>query len=155
MRDSLTGARTRLTLHTNLSQALDEAQSSGKPCSIAILDQNEFKHINDRWGHVVGDNVLSKTADLIQNNLRLTDLLFRVGGDEWLILMPKTSKHLAQQVMARLQEIYSAHEFQSIDGHPFSSSFSYGTAESSEELSVKEWLTKADEQLYTNKQPQT
>ncbi len=153
MRDSLTGAKTRLTMHTNLAQALNHAQSSGEQCSIAILDQNDFKEINDRWGHVIGDDVLAKTATIIQSNLRQSDQLFRFGGDEWLILMPETSKSLAQEILSRIQKAYNAYAFQSNDNHSFSSTFSYGIAESSDSMTVKEWLNHADKQLYAHKKP--
>jgi len=152
MLDSLTGAQTRLTMNANLAQALTLAQNSDKSACIALLDQDNFKQINDRWGHVTGDTVLAKTADIIHENLRVTDKLFRLGGDEWLILMPKTSRGLAKKILARIQNIYNAYEFRSNDNHAFSSTFSYGIAESNHDSTVKDWLTHADHQLYQNKQ---
>lgn len=151
MRDSLTGAKTRLTMDATLKEALEQAEVSGRPCAIALIDQNAFKAINDRWGHVVGDEVLVQTANIFQNNLRMTDQLFRLGGDEWLVLMPKTTKVQADKVMQRTLTIYNAYQFKAHDDTDFSTTFSYGIAESSEELTVKIWLTEADKQLYKNK----
>jgi len=152
MRDSLTGTKTRLTMDASLTEALERANTSGRPCTITLIDQNAFKAINDRWGHVIGDEVLIQTADIIQNNLRMTDKLFRLGGDEWLVLMPKTSKAQTEKVMQRTLAIYSAHPFKADDNTDFSATFSYGIAESSEGLTVKAWLTNADKHLYANKQ---
>lgn len=151
MRDSLTGAWTRLTLNTSLFQALKHAVKHQEPCCIALLDQDKFKQINDRWGHVVGDQVLAKTAEIIQRNLRASDKLFRFGGDEWLIIMPSTPDTLAKKVLARIQDSYSAYEFKANNNEPFFSTFSYGIAESDKMKATKEWIIKADNQLYANK----
>lgn len=151
MRDPLTGARTKLTLATCLERELSRSKRYMSPCTIALLDQDNFKSINDRWGHVIGDQVISQTAEIINSNLRPTDKLFRFGGDEWLILMPSTSKDKANQAIERMHEIYTSHTFKSKDGEPFSISFSYGIAESSHHKKAEEWIAKADSQLYQNK----
>lgn len=151
LRDALTGALTRLTLNFNLSQALNHATRYKEPCSIALLDQDKFKKINDYWGHVVGDQVLAKTAKIIQSNLRASDKLFRFGGDEWLIIMPSTPDTLAKKVLARIQDSYSAYEFKANNNEPFFSTFSYGIAESDKMKATKEWIIKADNKLYANK----
>lgn len=151
MRDALTGAWTRLTLNTNLSYALKHAIKKNKPCSIALLDHNKFKHINDSWGHVVGDQVLIKTAEIIQSNLKPSDKLYRFGGDEWLIIMPDTSEAIAKKRLARIQEVYLSYEFKSNSDESFFSSFSYGIAESEKVQTPKEWVISADNKLYANK----
>ncbi|MFW5432642.1 MAG: GGDEF domain-containing protein [Methylophilaceae bacterium] len=151
MRDSLTGAWTRLTLNSNLSKELCNSTQDQEPCSIALLDQDSFKVINDRWGHVAGDQALAKTAEIIQNNLRPTDKLFRFGGDEWLLLMPATSEALANTILKRVQAACSTHEFKSNNNESFFSTFSYGIAESNGTLTPLEWVTNADKQLYKDK----
>lgn len=151
MRDSLTGAWTRLTMNTSLSQALKHAVKYKEPCSIALIDQDNFKKINDQWGHVVGDQVLAKTAEIIQTNLRPSDKLFRFGGDEWLIIMPNTIEAIANKVLKRIQEAYSLHEFNSNSNESFLSAFSYGIAESKGLQIAKEWVILADGNLYKNK----
>lgn len=151
MRDSLTGAWTRLTLNNSLSQALKHAVKYKESCSIALLDQDKFKQINDRWGHVVGDEVLVHTAEIIQSNLRPGDKLFRFGGDEWLIIMPGTSEALGKKILDGIQEAYSNYAFSSNNNESFFSAFSYGIAESAELQTIKEWVIHADTNLYVNK----
>lgn len=151
MRDALTGTWTRLTLNTNLSYALQHAMQYNEPCSIALLDQNKFKHINDNWGHVIGDHVLVKTAEIIQNSLKPNDKLYRFGGDEWLIIMPNTPKSLAEKRLASIKAAYDSHEFKSNNDESFFSSFSYGIAESEKIKTPKEWVIAADKKLYAEK----
>lgn len=151
MRDALTGTWSRLTLDTNLSQALSDAVKHQQPYSVALLDQDKFKLINDRWGHIVGDQVLAKTAEIIESKLRPNDKLFRFGGDEWLIIMPKTPQKLAKQVLDNIKESYCGYEFRSSNNESFFSTFSYGIAESSNMKTAKEWVIHADNNLYENK----
>jgi diguanylate cyclase (GGDEF)-like protein len=151
MRDSLTGAWSRLTLNASLSQALTHTTQFQSPSCIAFLDQDKFKSINDQWGHVVGDQVLTKSAEIIHNSLRPYDKLFRFGGDEWLILMPFTSRELANNVLERIKSACQAHVFKPNNDNTFHASFSYGIAESKNNLTPKDWVMQADKQLYAKK----
>lgn len=151
MRDSLTGARTRLTLMSCLASELNHSKRYLTASTIALLDQDAFKSINDHWGHLVGDQVIQTMVDIIQNNLRSTDKLFRFGGDEWLIVMPASSKTEAEQAMNRMHEVYAEHEFKSATGDIFFSSFTYGIAESTHHTYPEQWITEADTQLYKKK----
>ncbi|WP_020182037.1 GGDEF domain-containing protein [Methylotenera sp. 1P/1] len=152
MRDSLTGAWSRLTLQANLTQELKRHKRYLTPCSIVLLDQNNFKSINDCWGHVTGDQVLAKTANIIENNLRINDQLFRYGGDEWLVLMPATTAGIAEAAMRRISQFVESHAFQSPSGEVFHAGFSYGIAESANFPSVDDWISAADRELYSKKQ---
>jgi diguanylate cyclase (GGDEF)-like protein len=151
MRDPLTGTFTRLTLKSCLLQELTRGKRLNLPCSIALLDQNNFKKINDLQGHSMGDSVLSVTAELIQANLRPQDKLFRYGGDEWLILMPNTSAKIASNITKRIQKIVANHQFFGNNGAQFKSSFSYGVAECLSFDSTEAWFAAADQDLYLNK----
>ena len=148
MRDPLTGALTRLTLMRNLDEHLKLAKQSKLPASIALLDQNDFKAINDKYGHVVGDSTIAITAEIINKNLRPNDQLYRYGGDEWLIIMPATSLTSAKQAIDRIYKIYISHAFKSSRNENFFASFSYGIAESKDELTVEQWIAEADMRLY-------
>lgn len=152
MRDSLTGAWSRLTLQAHLTQELKRYKRYQTPCSIVLLDQNKFKSINDRWGHITGDQVLAKTAHIIENNLRINDQLFRYGGDEWLVLMPATTAGIAEAAMRRISQHMEAHAFQSPSGEIFYAGFSYGIAESNGYPSIDDWISAADRELYSKKQ---
>jgi diguanylate cyclase (GGDEF)-like protein len=151
MRDTLTGVLTRLTLMRNLDVQLERAKQSNLPASIALLDQNDFKAINDQYGHVVGDSTIAITADIIGQNLRPHDQLYRYGGDEWLIIMPATSLTSAKQAIDRIYKIYISHAFKSTCNENFFTSFSYGIAESKDELTAEKWIAEADMRLYDNK----
>lgn len=152
LRDSLTGAWSRLMLQAHLTQELKRYKLYLTPCSIVLLDQNKFKAINDRWGHVTGDQVLAKTAKLIENNLRINDQLFRYGGDEWLVLMPATSATVAEAAVKRISQCIKAHAFKSPTGEVFYTGFSYGVAESDNYATIDDWISAADRELYLKKQ---
>lgn len=151
MRDSLTGARTRLTLMSCLARELNQTKRYLTPSTIALIDQDAFKSINDRWGHLVGDQVIRTMVEIIQNNLRPTDKLFRFGGDEWLIVMPASSKAEAEQAMIRMHQMYADYAFKSVNNDIFYTSFTYGIAESMHYSYPEEWIAAADTQLYQRK----
>jgi diguanylate cyclase (GGDEF)-like protein len=154
MRDSLTGARTRLTLSSCLYHELNRTKRTLIPATIALIDQDKFKSINDRWGHVVGDHVIKKLAKIIQHNLRPTDKLFRFGGDEWLIVMPYTSFIEAEKAINKMKKTYADYAFKPTIHNVFYTSFTYGIAESVKHAEPEQWITEADNQLYKNKQKQ-
>jgi len=151
MRDSLTGARTRLTLTSCLAQELNHTKRYLTQSTIGLIDQDAFKSINDRWGHVIGDQVIQKLVDVMQSNLRPTDKLFRFGGDEWLIVFPASSKAEAEKSLIRMHEIFAKHQFATNSGETFSSTFTYGMAASSNYDTPEEWIAAADRQLYKRK----
>ncbi len=151
LRDPLTGVLTRLTLMRNLDMQLELAKQSAKSASIVLLDQNNFKAINDSYGHIVGDAVISKTAEIINSNLRPNDQLYRYGGDEWLIIMPSTPLMSAKQAIDRIYKVYVSHAFESRRQERFFTSFSYGIAESEYHITAEQWLAEADTRLYANK----
>jgi diguanylate cyclase (GGDEF)-like protein len=151
LRDSLTGALTRLSLTSCLDRELIQSNSHLTTSTIAMIDQDNFKSINDRWGHVTGDNVIKETAEIIQKNLRPTDKLFRFGGDEWLIFMPTTSIIEANNIIQRINEIYAEHTFMTSNGNTFFTSFSFGIASSINHTRTEQWIAEADSHLYKSK----
>lgn len=148
--DTLTGALSRLTLNSCLSKALYQANHQETAC-VAFLDQQGFKAINDKWGHGFGDIVLAKTAELIQENLRKNDKLFRYGGDEWLVLLPNTQLAQAEKIIKRIQQKYREHAFKTQSGETLQTHFHYGIAESQGNESTKSWIEQADKAYYQNK----
>ena len=151
MRDPLTGTLTRLTLKSTLLQEMNRSKRHLHDCSIALIDQNKFKYINDEWGHHTGDKVLITTAQLIQKNLRTEDKLFRYGGDEWLILMPNINSSVARATIARIQAIISSHRFKADGEQAINAIFSFCIAECAQFTNMHDWIAAADKDLYSLK----
>lgn len=90
-RDELTGLFNRHFLDLIMQEEIERAERYEIPLSTILLDLDHFKRVNDRWGHPVGDSVLVFTAEVIQRFSRISDYVFRIGGEEFLILMPHTN----------------------------------------------------------------
>src|SRR3954462_182575 len=88
--DELTGLANRRAWDDRLGQAMAGARRSGRPLSVLLCDIDRFKQVNDRHGHVLGDQVLKQTAALIADRIRRADLVARLGGDEFAVLCPDT-----------------------------------------------------------------
>lgn len=102
-RDHLTGLYNRLALHRLLPQMLKEAKEQGKPLVVAMLDLDNFKRINDQFGHQAGDEALRFVAGLIKRILRNDDLAVRFGGEEFVIVLPATDFAKARIPLERIQ----------------------------------------------------
>ncbi len=103
--DALTGLPNRRRTHELALAALDLAQTTGKPLTLALIDMDHFKDINDRCGHAAGDHVLQEFARAGREALRETDILGRWGGEEFLLLMPETPVELAIASLERLRTL--------------------------------------------------
>ncbi|WP_417542697.1 diguanylate cyclase [Methylophaga thalassica] len=103
--DPLTGAQTRAGMQAELNKEHALAKRSQQPSALVMLDIDHFKNVNDRYGHAVGDLLLTKTVQSIQHVLRPYDQLYRYGGEEFLICMPNTTLEQAQHVAERMREV--------------------------------------------------
>ncbi|WP_298688084.1 diguanylate cyclase [uncultured Sphingomonas sp.] len=101
--DALTGVASRRKTLQTLSDALAQARASGRPLSIATFDLDHFKTINDRYGHAVGDQVLQQVAAAAQASVRTGDLVGRIGGEEFLVILPGSDAVLAMRIAERLR----------------------------------------------------
>jgi diguanylate cyclase (GGDEF)-like protein len=103
--DPLTGLFSRRQLSVHLHDAVDQHRRVRTPASVMLIDLDDFKGINDRFGHLAGDELLKRTASLILDFLRKTDRAYRHGGDEFLVLLPYRSlpeaKSLADRLVSR------------------------------------------------------
>ncbi|MFQ5349907.1 MAG: diguanylate cyclase [Thermoanaerobaculia bacterium] len=106
--DPVTGTGSRLALQLSLSQLQAGADRSGVPFSLIIIDVDNFKEINDRYGHVEGDRVLKSLAETLRHRLRDQDFLARYGGDEFVALLPSTdasgAAELADELRRRVRQ---------------------------------------------------
>ena len=150
-RDPLTGVYNRLHMEEVLEQEF--AAAGLHPLTVALVDLDDFKKINDRFGHLVGDQVLRQFAQTVQRTLRSTDLIARYGGEEFLLVLNYSSESSARQVLQRLLEEVSRTPMAIVDGQPVFTTFSAGIATHNGEPenrfeSVHELLQAADDVLY-------
>jgi diguanylate cyclase (GGDEF)-like protein len=110
-RDPLTGFYNHRYLHERFGQEAVRARRSHRPLSLLMLDLDDFKLVNDTFGHLLGDDVLRWTADVIRNTLRGSDVPARYGGDEFAILLPDADHDEAAATAARLTEAFASNPF--------------------------------------------
>ena len=103
--DSLTGLYNRRYLTAHLASTVDSLAAEGKPLALAMVDIDHFKAINDSHGHAAGDGVLRDIAQLLKRSLRATDMVARLGGEEFAVVMPDTGVGMAQAVTRRLRRV--------------------------------------------------
>jgi len=136
--DPLTGVANRRAWEAEAARSLARAARTGEPLTVAILDLDGFKEVNDREGHVAGDRLLRQVAGAWRSRLRASDLLGRHGGDEFVLCLPGTDAPGAVEVLARL------------DGD-LPIGWSVGTATARDGDSLSALLQRADAQLYAGK----
>lgn len=100
--DALTGIYGRRTILEHSEKALASAQRSGQPMSVLMIDADHFKRVNDAHGHEAGDAVLVELVQRVRNVLRSHDVIGRMGGEEFLVLLPNAGEHTAREVAERL-----------------------------------------------------
>lgn len=100
-----------------LEQRLAECQRMNRESlSVISMDIDDFRTINDQWGHAIGDRLLSSVGRVIRKELRQMDILSRYAGDEFVAIMPMASTQMSGMVAERIRKAVAAHEFQIRDG---------------------------------------
>ncbi|MBT3390027.1 MAG: diguanylate cyclase [Chloroflexi bacterium] len=151
--DPLTGIYNRRHFFSLLQQELERARRQHSPLAVMMFDIDDFKAINDQYGHAAGDQVLIETVQLCQQHLRAYDVMSRYGGDEFAIYLPQTDLELASHVARRLCASIRAHIIQS-NHHSFQRTVSIGVAACSckQQDSADSLMAIADKALYQAKQ---
>jgi diguanylate cyclase (GGDEF)-like protein/PAS domain S-box-containing protein len=150
--DYLTGVSNRGRFMEQAEVELSRAKRYGSPLSIFMMDIDFFKQINDRYGHKVGDNVLVKLAQVCHETLRTVDIIGRVGGEEFAILLPETDKAVAIEVAGRLREAIAVAKVPLEGGLPLQFTVSIGvTSLASNDDNMDVLLNLADKALYQAK----
>ncbi len=146
--DPLTGVKNRRSMDQELEVAAATAERNGLPYALVMLDLDHFKSINDEYGHSVGDNVLIEMVELLKQNTRRTDQLFRFGGEEFVLLLPGVDGVSLKAVMHNLQQVMR--KYLKHPGGPVTASFGVALLRHGE--TVESWLARADEALYQAKE---
>lgn len=103
LKDPLTGVSNRASMGAHLAHHVSLSRRQGTPLSLLIIDVDRFKSINDRFGHIVGDVVLTHVADRIVSCTRTSDGVFRYGGEEFVVVLPSTDSHGAELLAERIR----------------------------------------------------
>lgn len=149
--DEMTGFYNRKHFKNQLKAHYSGFVRSGLPASVIMFDFDHFKAINDRFGHAGGDMVLVKVAEMIQRELRPTDMGCRIGGEEFAIMLPNTSLEKAVALAERIRQRTEAMEFRHEDTS-FHATITVGVASfSKSDTSHDSLMRKADSALYAGK----
>jgi two-component system cell cycle response regulator len=151
--DSLTGLHNRRYLETHLQTLYEQASSRGKPLSVLVLDIDFFKAVNDTHGHDAGDEVLKEFANRMRKNVRGIDLVCRLGGEEFVVVMPDTDLTVASIVGERVRQTVASERFSVQKGSKaLDVTVSIGLSAYHPSMTGPEdLLKKADEALYRAK----
>ncbi|MHA2621013.1 MAG: diguanylate cyclase [bacterium JZ-2024 1] len=156
IRDDLTGVYNRREMHRVLREEVARASRYRHPANLAVIDLDLFKQINDTYGHQAGDEALRLLAQLIQNHIRISDRLFRYGGDEFAVIIPEVSLQEARAMLERVRRLVEETPFRipNATGEPLVArvTLSLGLANYPEHARTDEdLLSSADSALYEAK----
>lgn len=152
MLDELTSLYNRRFLKDAFQRSMNDLKRHGQRFSLAILDIDYFKKINDTYGHLTGDNVLRTFAVFLKENTRSSDIVFRYGGEEFIILFQNTDHLHAVEIVSRLLDEFSKRQFEA-NGKTFSITFSAGVNFiHSTETTMEDAINEADQVLYKAKE---
>ena len=146
--DSLTGLANRRAFDEALTVEIARAERDGEPMSVALVDLDGLKRVNDRFGHLAGDRVLAEVARALERSVRTGDRCFRWGGDEFAVVLPHTDRAAGAYVMGRAAERV-ARDCRDEDGVALD--VSYGVAELELGGTAEDLLALADLALMDQK----
>ncbi len=145
--DSLTGLFNRKHIDYMLQKEVEEAKRYSNPLSVIFCDIDHFKDINDRYGHKVGDMVLEHLARIMKQHIRISDIIGRWGGEEFLIILPNTPLNEALTVAKKLQEEIRKYRFPKVG----KITCSFGITEFKHNDSIYRLMIRVDQALYDAK----
>ena len=148
-RDPLTGFYNHRFLHERLGEEVVRTQRGRRAMSVLMLDLDDFKLVNDTFGHLFGDRVLTWTAELIRSTLRASDIPARYGGDEFAIILPETDVAEATRAAERILEAFRDHAYVGEQRGPVPIGASIGVATfPADGRTATELIAAADTALY-------
>lgn len=149
-KDSLTGLLQHARVKERLSHELQRSERTGEPLSVVMLDIDHFKKVNDNYGHLIGDQVISSLANLLKQQLRKTDIIGRYGGEEFLLILPDCNQQQAFALVEQLRQSFAALPF-SFDYHNFHCTLSAGISQAKATEDTDQLIDQADKALYSSK----
>lgn len=150
--DSLTSLHNRRFFESHLPRMIDHAHPTHAPLTLMILDIDHFKHVNDTYGHDCGDEILKIFAHRLRRITRESDLLCRLGGEEFVIVMPNTDLEASAKIAARaLKEIEQELFETPAPHHKIAVTTSIGLAEFRQDDTAQDLYRRADQALYRSK----
>jgi diguanylate cyclase (GGDEF)-like protein len=144
--DPLTGLYNRRFGETRLQEEIARAEKSGEPLLVLALDFDRFKDINDRYGHAAGDMALKLFSRRLQRAIRACDIPIRVGGDEFLVILPECLPDKVELILSRMKSLEV-----NLDGQKIPVLFSRGVAQYQVNDTPETIIRRADERLYAEK----
>lgn len=148
-RDALTGLVNRRVFDERIGPILAQSKRHGHPTTLACMDLDKFKAINDTYGHAVGDLVLQKVSSSMEKMVRGCDVLARMGGDEFMLIMPDTDLNSAKILAQRLCDTVCSLNLEPLGAGKIG--LSIGIVEWTPQFTKNQWIQKADEALYKAK----
>lgn len=149
--DELTGVFNRKYMNDTLTRSMNDFRVNGRKFTIAIIDLDYFKQVNDTYGHLVGDKVLKGLVSVLNKTVRKADEIFRFGGEEFVIIFPDTDEQSAYQIITAARIQFSEEVFFT-EAETFSVTFSAGLKQVDSKIDSKEKLMDyADRALYLSK----
>lgn len=145
--DELTGLNNRRYLDDYLARFFTNSENEGVPITMIILDIDNFKKINDKFGHDIGDVVLKNLSDILKNTVRNTEIVTRWGGEEFVVLLPNADLKSGEALAERLRRKVATSDFIEVQNV----TITLGVAQRSNTESVEEWFKRADQALYLGK----
>ncbi len=149
--DGLTGVYNHRHFYRRLEQEFSRSERYEEPLSLIMIDVDNFKVINDTFGHKVGDSALRELALLLRNSTRKSDFVARYGGDEFAVILPQTGFEGAQAEVNRVCEAMQAHAFEFLQGHDVAVSCGIATYPAQGVATMDDMVQVADRRLYESK----
>jgi diguanylate cyclase len=149
--DPLTGIPSRAAMLTKLREQHELVKRKVNACVVAMIDLDHFKDVNDKYGHLVGDKVLITVAQYIASHLRPYDMIFRYGGEEFLICLPDTDVQTGSGIMNRLRDDLGSLSQEQNGGGIFHVAVSVGLTALDPNEPIELSIDRADRALYVAK----
>jgi len=149
--DPLSGLVNRRGFEQMASQQIEQMGEKKVPLSLIVCDIDHFKKVNDNFGHDVGDQIIKEFGKIIKNSCRRTDIVARIGGEEFCILLPVATKEMGLMVANSARETFAAHVFRNLPEGSFQTA-SFGIAQLEPGEDYESLFKRADEALYEAKQ---